>query len=158
MSTNSMQFLLYHIIFSVHNRDKRLHEALRLRMFPYIGGIIKNIGGSPLIVNGTSDHVHILAFLPRHISIAESVKIIKAKSSLWHNRSFDKNNHPLHWQEGYGIFTVGADSLEAVKNYIAEQSLHHDGRSFNEEWKAFADRLAGYESKFTAMDCPAIDD
>jgi len=158
MSSASLAFLLYHIVFSVRNRDARLREDLRLRMFPYMGGIIKNLGGIPIIINGTRDHVHILCFLPRHISISEAVKGIKAKSSLWHNRIYDKNSHPLHWQDGYGIFTVSADNLESVKNYIVEQDQHHLKRNFDEEWQVFQSKAADYLNQTPPMECAPVDD
>ncbi len=40
-----------------------LHGDVRSRVHQYIGGVIRRQGGVPLIVNGTSDHVHILAKL-----------------------------------------------------------------------------------------------
>lgn len=158
MSSATLSFLLYHIVFGVKNRDFRLGSDLRLRMFPYMGGIIKNLGGIPIIINGRTDHVHILCFLPRHISLSEAVKVIKAKSSLWHNRVWDKNSHPLHWQDGYGIFTVSADSLESVKNYIVEQDEHHLKRSFDEEWALLHDKLIQYKDLASAMECAPVEE
>lgn len=158
MSTASLTFLLYHIVFGVKKRDFRLHEGLRLRMFPYMGGIIKNLGGIPVVINGTSDHVHVLCFLSRHISVSEAVKVIKAKSSLWHNRVYDQNNHPLHWQDGYGIFTVSPDSLENVKHYIVEQDEHHQYRSYAEEWEILHTKIVDYKDKTAAMESVEVED
>ena len=157
MSSATLSYLLYHIVFSVKNRDIRLNPDLRLRLFPYMGGIIKKLGGIPIIINGTSNHVHILCFLPRHLSVSESVKIIKARSSLWHNRIIDQRNHPFHWQDGYGIFTVSGENLERVKLYIANQEAHHSHHSFDDEWATLHEKLADY-SNILEMECVLVDD
>lgn len=157
MSSATLTYLLYHIVFSVKNRDIRLNPELRLRLYPYMGGIIKKLGGIPIIINGTHDHVHILCFLPRHLSVSESVKIIKARSSLWHNRVYDLHNHPFHWQDGYGVFTVSGDNLEKLKLYIANQEAHHSHISFDDEWTALHEKLVEY-SNYREMEYELVDD
>jgi len=158
MSSTSLTFLLYHIVFSVKNRDTRLHPDLKLRLYPYMGGIIKKLGGIPIIINGTNNHVHILCFLPRHISVSESIKIIKARSSLWHNRIYSQNKHPFHWQDGYGLFTVSADNLDKVKLYIVEQEEHHRHKTFDEEWDILHKKLIDYTDSLHEMECEIVED
>ncbi|MDD4310304.1 MAG: IS200/IS605 family transposase [Candidatus Cloacimonetes bacterium] len=157
MSSASLTFLLYHIVFSVKNRDVRLDPQLRLRMYPYMGGIIKKLGGIPIIINGTSNHVHILCFLPKHLSISECIKIIKARSSLWHNRVYDNNNHSFHWQDGYGVFSVSGENLEKVKHYIANQETHHSHLTFDDEWLALHNKLIDY-TNVMEMDYDIVED
>ncbi len=158
MSSTSLTFLLYHIVFSVKKREPRLNKILCERMFPYMGGIIKNLGGMPIIINGTRDHVHILCFLPRHISLSEALKVIKAKSSLFHNRVLAPQTPPLHWQDGFGIFTVAAEQLEKVKNYIVEQDIHHLNRSFEEEWRILNDKIINVVQNTPTMTCETVED
>ncbi len=55
--------LIYHLVFSTKGRQPWLDGDVRSRVHQYIGGVIRRLGGVPLIVNGTSDHVHILAKL-----------------------------------------------------------------------------------------------
>ena len=45
-----------------------------LRIFAYIGGIIKGIGGLPIEIGGMTDHVHILTSLPKTMSLADLVR------------------------------------------------------------------------------------
>ena len=157
MSSASLTFLLYHIVFSVKNRDIRLNPELRLRLYPYMGGIIKKLGGIPIIINGTYNHVNILCFLPRHLSVSESIKIIKARSSIWHNRIYDSKNHPFHWQDGYGVFTVSGENLEKVKHYIAEQEIHHSNVTFDDEWLILHNKLIDY-SNISVMEYEVVYD
>ncbi len=51
--------LIYHIVFSTKERRAFLADDYLARTCKYLGGIIRNIEGVPLIVNGMADHVHI---------------------------------------------------------------------------------------------------
>ena len=48
---------------------------------------------------------------------------------------FPDANH-FAWQRGYGAFTVSASNVPAVQRYIAEQEVHHKGRTFEDEFTA----------------------
>ena len=65
--------LLAHVIFSTKERRPLLKAAIRPRLFSYMGGIIRDLDGKAFIINGTSDHVHLLVSMPATISIAEMV-------------------------------------------------------------------------------------
>jgi hypothetical protein len=123
-----------------------------------MGGIIKKLGGIPVVINGTRDHVHILCFLPRHLSISEMIKVIKAKSSLWHNKVFNPDALPLHWQEGYGAFSVAAEQFDKVRDYIAEQDMHHLSRDFEAEWDILENKVLHAMHKYPEMECEMVED
>ena len=53
--------LLYHIVFSTKDRRPLLTLDYQLRLYDYIGGTIRARGGISLELNGTEDHVHLLA-------------------------------------------------------------------------------------------------
>jgi len=65
--------LLTHIIFSTKGRKPTLEPDLKQRLFPYLGGIFRELDARPLLVNGPTDHVHILAVLPAKRAPAEIV-------------------------------------------------------------------------------------
>ena len=44
--------LLVHVIFSTKNRQPDLSPDLASRLFPYMGGIVKELKGAPLISMG----------------------------------------------------------------------------------------------------------
>jgi len=48
------------LVFAVKNRDAVLKKDFRERVFEYISGIITNLKHKSIIINGTSNHVHIL--------------------------------------------------------------------------------------------------
>ena len=89
-------------------------------MFEYISGIITGMKHKSIIVNGMSNHVHILIGLHPSKSVSETVYTIKRSSSLFINK--EKLCHgKFSWQEGYGSFTYGRSQLDAVYNYILNQ-------------------------------------
>jgi putative transposase len=99
-------------------------------LWAYSGGIVRNIGAESIAIGGTQNHVHL------HIAVAEATQKIKANSSRWSRES----GKWLGWQEGYGSFSVGSSSLEAVCRYIRNQPHHHAKRSFEDEFIALLTR------------------
>jgi putative transposase len=89
-----------------------------------------------LAVGGTADHVHLLISLPRTISIAKSVQLLKSGSSKWIHESFQGSRN-FAWQEGYGAFSVGVSQRETTVKYILAQIEHHKRISFEDELKKF---------------------
>jgi len=120
-------------------------ENYEPRVHSYIAGIIKHIGGNPIIVGGQKDHIHILTLLPRHVSLSEVLKLIKGKSAFWYNHELEGVRPKLIWQEGYDAITVSPDNLEKVKNYILHQAMHQSNMPFTEERDMMAKLLVESE-------------
>ena len=55
--------LLYHIVFSTKGRRPLITSEYELLLYDYIGGTVRGVGGISLELNGTEDHVHLLAKL-----------------------------------------------------------------------------------------------
>jgi putative transposase len=62
-----------HLIFAVKNREAALNKNIKKRVFEYLSGIITVMKHKSIIVNGASDHVHILIGLNPSISISNTV-------------------------------------------------------------------------------------
>jgi REP-associated tyrosine transposase len=108
--------------------------TIRPRIHQYIGGAIRAENGIAMIVNGTADHIHILAKLRQDKAISKAVGELKANSSGWISRTF-KEAAGFAWQEGYGAFTVSESQAPKVRRYIERQEEHHRSVSFVEELK-----------------------
>jgi REP element-mobilizing transposase RayT len=128
--------LLTHAIFSTHKREPTLTPELVGRLFPYMGGIVRDLKGTALVINGPVDHVHLLLSLPTSLSIAELVRVLKANSSRWVHEQFPERRL-FGWQAGYAAFTVSNSRLEPVRQYIAAQQEHHRKVTFQEEFVSF---------------------
>src|SRR5688572_7202649 len=110
--------LLFHIIFSTKNREPSLDKTLKPRLFPYMGGIARNVKGTLLNINGPKDHVHLLLVLPADITLAESIRVLKANSSKWVHDTFP-DRKSFAWQQGYSAFSVSRSNVRTVQAYIA---------------------------------------
>ena len=128
-----------HVVFSTKNREPYLSAELPGRLFPYMGGIVRELKGTALIVNGPADHVHLLLSMPATVSVADLLRVLKTNSCRWVHEQFPARKH-FGWQAGYGAFTVSASRLEDVRSYIAAQQSHHHRVSFQEEFLALLKR------------------
>ena len=121
------------LVFAVKNREALLTKEIRNRVFGYMSGIITNLKHKSIIVNGTSNHVHILLGLNPSISVSDTVHDIKRSSSLFINNE-KLFSGKFSWQEGYGGFTYSRSQIADVYKYIENQELHHKKRTFREEY------------------------
>ena len=126
--------VLLHFIFSTQRRRPLIKDEFRADLLAYIGGIVREMTGTALIVNGVADHVHMLLRIRPAHSAAEVVRVVKSNSSHWVHEKWDAK---FAWQTGYGVFSVSESSAAAVVKYIARQEEHHRKQSFQEEYVAF---------------------
>lgn len=134
--------LITHFVFSTKQREPLLNDKIRRELYPYLGGLVKELKGKPLSVNGMSDHVHLLAALPPTVSTADAMRFIKANSSKWLTQKFGR---PFSWQIGYGAFSVSRSNVAAVMEYIRNQETHHKKIDFRSE---FLKLLTRHEIEF----------
>lgn len=132
------------LIFAVKHRVSLINNNWREELYKYISGIIQTQKHKLIIINGVSDHVHILIGYRPHQSLSDLMQDIKGSSSKWINEK--KFTHrKFEWQQGYGAFSYSHSHLNQVINYIRNQERHHRKVTFAEEYKAF---LKAYEIEF----------
>jgi REP element-mobilizing transposase RayT len=127
--------LHYHLVFSTKHRVPVITPDIRPRLWEYLGGTVRGLGGIPLQIGGTDDHVHVLATLRQQPALADILRDLKAASSGWVHDTFPQARD-FWWQAGAGAFTVSHSAIGAVKAYIANQEEHHRTRSFQDEFRA----------------------
>jgi putative transposase len=135
----SFACLYHHVIFSTKNREPLLADALRPRLYEYVGGILRAEKSSLVAAGGMPDHVHWLISLHRQTSISDTLRLIKTNSSKWIHETFP-DLQGFSWQAGYGAFSVSFSRLPDVKHYIAIQEEHHRTMTFQEEFLSFLKR------------------
>jgi len=128
--------LLYHIVFSTKDRQPLITDVYQVRLYDYIGGTIRGLGGISLGINGTEDHVHVLAKLRPDKAVSDVLRDLKANASGWMHDVFPELKD-FSWQRGYGAFTVSESNVGKVQDYIARQKEHHQKRSFRDEFIEF---------------------
>ncbi|HEX6863202.1 MAG TPA: transposase, partial [Thermoanaerobaculia bacterium] len=75
--------LLYHFVFSTRRRALFIDPDFRDRLYPYLDGIIRYQGGWLLALGGMPDHIHLLVRLKTDVSVADTLRVLKANSSKW---------------------------------------------------------------------------
>ncbi len=131
--------LLSHVIFGTKNRSRWIEPETRKRLLPYMGGIVRELGGNALAINGTEDHVHLLMLLPATESMADAMRVVKTNSSRWIHETWTSKKM-FAWQTGYAAFSVSRSGREEVARYIENQEEHHRRMTFEEEYVAFLER------------------
>ena len=130
--SQSLASIALHIIFSTQARLPFLKPEYRPSLFSYLAGIAKGESSYVYEIGGIEDHVHILCSLPRTISPAKLVELIKKSSSKW-LKTQSHDLIPFAWQSGYGAFSVSASQIDCVREYIRNQESHHRQGTFQNE-------------------------
>ncbi len=137
--SHSATNVLIHFIFGTCSRAPLIKPEMQAALHAYLGGIIRELGGVALSINGMPDHVHLLVRMPSTCSVAEVARLVKTNSSRWVHERWPEFKH-FGWQRGYGAFSVSESGVDVVRQYILQQQQHHTKRSFREEFVAFLQR------------------
>jgi len=124
--------LLTHIVFSTHGRAASIPEAIRPDLHAHLGGVLRELGATPVMIGGTSDHVHLLALMPANVAVADCLRVVKTNSSRWVKERWPERR-AFSWQGGYAAFAVSESSRAQVIRYVQEQERHHRRASFQDE-------------------------
>jgi putative transposase len=104
----------------------------------YITGIVQNHNHKMIAINTMPDHLHMLFGMRPTQSLSDLMRMVKGDSSEWVNlQKFTKS--AFRWQEGYGAFSYEKGKIKTVATYIEDQPLHHEKKTFPEEYKGFLD-------------------
>jgi putative transposase len=125
--------ILLHFIFSTQERRPLITTGIRNDLFAYLGGVIREMDGTAMIVGGTADHVHMLVRVRPMHAAAEIARVVKTNSSRW----IRERVPDFAWQTGYGVFSLSESNMGAVTKYIASQEEHHKTHSFQDEFRSF---------------------
>lgn len=137
-----------HLIFAVKNREASLTREIRPRIFAYMSGIVASLNHKSIIIDGMSDHVHILMGLSPTVSISDTVHDLKRSSSIFINKE-KLCPGKFNWQEGYASFTYSRSQIDRVFNYIKDQELHHAKANFKKEYILFLKKSGiNYNERF----------
>lgn len=144
----SLSKVYLHIIFSTKNRENLILPKVEKELYAYLGGVIKNLKGIPIIINGMPNHVHILSTFPRTITIAKFLEEIKKSSSKW-IKTQGREFVGFSWQGGYAAFSVSQSKVDVVSKDIINQKEHHKKITFQEEVIQFLEKYGvEYDEKY----------
>ncbi len=130
---NTYSQCYFQLVFAVKNRDALIKKSWKNELEMYITGIVQNHKHKLLAINVMPDHIHI--FIGYHINqlIPNLVEEIKTSSNAWITKE-NLSKYKFEWQKGYGAFTYSHSQIDAVIKYIINQEIHHQKKSFREEY------------------------
>ncbi|NNE98043.1 MAG: transposase [Pyrinomonadaceae bacterium] len=135
-----------HIIFSTKNRFDLIPANLEPELFAYPGGITRNRGSRLIGAGGTANHIHLLISISKNEKLPDLVGTLKRESSEWLKT---KRRFEISGQDGYGAFSVGPTQIGKIKEYIADQKIHHSSKGFEDEFRYFLEKYnMEYEKKY----------
>ncbi len=124
--------ILLHVVFSTKLRRIFITPEIQVRLYDYVGGIIRAEKGTLYAIGGMPDHLHMLLRWRTDGAVSDLMRTAKARSSRWVHETF-QDSSAFAWQEGYAVFSVSKSSEPDVKAYIETQAEHHKKRDFAEE-------------------------
>jgi putative transposase len=130
---NTYTQLYAQIIFSPQGRYNLITNRIKIPVYRYITGIIKNKNQKLMIINGMPDHIHIFLGFSPDIAISDLVRDIKSNSAKFVNEE-KMVAGKFSWQRGFGAFTYSKSQVPSVIKYIQNQESHHRKRSFRDEY------------------------
>jgi putative transposase len=138
---NTFTQIYLQFVFAVENRISLIMPEWKDELYKYITGIVQNNKHKLIVINGTSNHIHILIGYKPHQLLSNLLQDIKGNSSKWIN---DKRlvYGKFQWQEGYGAFSYSHSHIDQVVKYIKNQESHHKLKSFKEEYMEFLERFS----------------
>lgn len=136
----SLSHILLHIIFSTKDRVPHLSAGIRPDLHAYLAGTVRDLGCECYRVGGTADHVHLAIQLPRTLTVAKVIEILKSSSSKWIKTKSPALEN-FAWQRGYGAFSISHTHLDLLIQYIDGQEEHHQKVAFQEEYLALLKKL-----------------
>jgi REP element-mobilizing transposase RayT len=126
-----------HYVWSTKNRERILKPNLKELLIQHIRENARQKNIYLDRINGYEDHLHSLVSLGSGQSIDQVAQLIKGESSFWFNNRSELNAPRLEWQNDYFAVSVCESRLDAVRAYIDNQEIHHQRRTFAEEFEEF---------------------
>ncbi len=145
----SLSKIYVHLIFGTKNHLPLIKEDFEKRLWSYLAGAFKKYDSPAIIINGVSNHVHILFVLSKNIALAKLIEEVKKQSSKWAKEA-GENNKKFTWQIGYAAFSISSSKVDVVKEYIEKQKEHHKKKTFKEEVEEFFEQydVIAYKEKY----------
>ena len=139
MKPGSFTKIYIQLVISVKYKKYGLSRSFRPRVFKIMGGVLNVHGHHPILINGVDDHVHLFFGLNPKISLSDTVKEIKRRSTVFINNE-GYHSGKFKWQNGYGAFSYSQSHIENVYNYILRQEEHHARKSFEKEYIKYLEK------------------
>ncbi len=115
--------LYYHLVWGTRERQPVLTADVEATVHEALRAGAARLGASVLALDGTADHVHLVAAVPPRVSVASFVAQVKNAAVLRYHK--ENPEPPLQWDEEYGVFSCDRKRLPNYIEYVEGQKEHH---------------------------------
>ncbi len=130
---NTYSQIYLQFVFAVKHRVSLIPKEHKEELHKYITGLVQNRNAKMLAVHCMPDHTHLFVGIKPNVLISDFVKEIKVESNEFINhKKWVKGK--FSWQEGYGVFSYSHSQIGTVINYIKNQEIHHQRKTFRKEY------------------------
>lgn len=148
MGVGTYSQIYVQLVFAVKGRKSLIHPIWEQRLYRSIAVAVSYKECKLIAINGTPDHIHLLVSLRPACCLSDLVRELKKQSNRFVNNN-KLTPQKFEWQEGYGAFSHGYESINRVKKSIANQKRYHRRSFFKNEYKLFLDKFdVKYEEKY----------
>ena len=123
-----------HFVWATWDRKPSILPAWEERLYATLAAISKQRNCPVYAVNGTADHLHVLARLDANTSLADLVHRMKGTTSHLINHAFAPPE-PFRWQASYAAFSVDKENMDRVRTNVLDQKAHHAADTFLPDWE-----------------------
>jgi putative transposase len=123
-----------HFVWATWDRTPSIRPEWEERLYAAIAAIGKQKNCPVYAVNGTTDHLHVLARLDANTSLAALVQQMKGSTSHLINQAFAPSE-PFRWQGAYAAFSVDKENIDRVRAYVLNQKAHHAADTSLPDWE-----------------------
>ena len=123
-----------HLVWATWERKPTVLPDWEDRLYAAIAAVGKQMKCPVYVVNGTADHLHVLARLDATTSLAALVHRMKGSTSHLINQAFAPQES-FRWQASYAAFSVDKENLDRVRTYILNQKEHHGADNCIPDWE-----------------------
>lgn len=128
--------LYIHLVWATKDQQLRLDKKIRSELFPHIKENAKTKNIFIDTIGGHDEHIHTLISLDPTQSISNILNLIKGESSHWLNKS-KLIKGKFEWQDDYFAVSVSPSVVEKVRDYILNQEIHHQKKTYEQEFEEF---------------------
>jgi putative transposase len=146
---NTFSQIYLQFVFAVKHRESLIAKEHKEELHQYITGLVTNRKAKMLAVHCMPDHLHLFVGFKPVTSISDFVKEIKVESNEFINsKKWVKGK--FSWQEGYGVFSYSHSHIDNVIQYVMNQEVHHQKKTFRQEYDAMLRKFEiQYEEKYS---------
>lgn len=137
---NTYTQLYVQVVFAVKGHQNLILSQHKEAIHRYITGIVQERGQKLMAVHCMPDHVPIFVGFSPTIALSDLVRDIKRATSIWIKEK-EIVKGVFYWQEGFGAFTYSQSQIKNVVQYILNQEVHHQKRTFREEYLTLLEKF-----------------